>query len=95
VRIGIQTGPLVAGSLGGTQRLEYALVGDTMNTAARLEALCKDVRAAGTSPCTIVVGEATRVRLGGGFILRDIGAVELKGKMQRVRAYELQGDKPW
>ncbi|WP_418159967.1 CHASE2 domain-containing protein [Benzoatithermus flavus] len=93
MRIGIQTGRLVAGSLGGTQRLEYALVGDTMNTAARLEALCKTLRRPGGPPCTIVVGDATRDRLGERFVLRDIGEVELKGKMQPVQAYELEAEK--
>jgi class 3 adenylate cyclase/CHASE2 domain-containing sensor protein len=92
LRIGIQTGRLVAGSLGGRERLEYALVGDTMNTAARLEALCKTLRGPGGPPCTIVVGDAMRARLGDRFALRDIGAVELKGKTQRVQAYELQAE---
>jgi adenylate cyclase len=93
VRIGIQTGRLVVGSLGGTERLEYALVGDTVNTAARLEALCKTLRGPGSGPCTILVGDAARERLGQGFHLREIGELALKGKTRLVRAYELQGER--
>ncbi len=43
IRIGIHTGPLVAGSLGGARHREYSLLGDTANTAARLEAYAKEV----------------------------------------------------
>jgi class 3 adenylate cyclase len=92
VRIGIQTGRLVVGSLGGSQRLEYALVGDTVNTASRLEALCKVLRGPGSGPCTIVVGDATQARLGPDFALQDIGEVALKGKTELVRAYELKSE---
>jgi class 3 adenylate cyclase len=42
VRIGINTGPLVAGNVGGGGRQSYTVYGDTVNLAARLEALCKD-----------------------------------------------------
>jgi class 3 adenylate cyclase len=42
VRIGINTGPLVAGNVGGGGRQSYTVHGDTVNLAARLEALCKE-----------------------------------------------------
>ena len=44
VRIGINTGPLVAGNVGGGGRQSYTVYGDTVNLAARLEALCKEYR---------------------------------------------------
>jgi class 3 adenylate cyclase/CHASE2 domain-containing sensor protein len=93
VRIGIHTGTLVAGSLGGAGHLEYALVGDTANTAARLEALGKSLRGPDSGPCIIALGEPTRAMLPESFALRDVGEVALKGKRQRVRAYELLGER--
>lgn len=92
VRVGIQTGPIVVGSLGGAKRLEYALVGDTVVTASRLEQLCKTLRGPGSEVCTIIVGDATREYLGDRFRLEDIGHVPLKGKAHLVRAYKLLGE---
>lgn len=89
VRIGIHTGPLVAGSLGGAEHVEYSLVGDTVNTAARLEAYAKVVRGPQSGACTIIVGQPTVARLRDGFRLRNVGAVELKGKSQAVQVHEL------
>lgn len=89
IRIGIHTGPLIAGSLGGAAHLEYSLVGDTANTAARLEAFAKSLRGPGSEPCTIVLGEATASLLDEGFDVRPVGVISLKGKAQDIRAYEL------
>jgi adenylate cyclase len=42
VKIGVHTGPVVAGTIGAADRHEYTVVGDTVNVAARLEELCRD-----------------------------------------------------
>ena len=93
VRVGIQTGPIVVGSLGGAKRLEYALVGDTVVTASRLEQLCKTLRGPGSEACTIILGDATRACLGDKFRLDDIGQAPLKGKAHLVQIYKLLGEK--
>jgi adenylate cyclase len=93
VRVGIQTGPIVVGSLGGAKRLEYALVGDTVVTASRLEQLCKTLRGPASEACTIIVGDATRECLGDKFRLDDIGQAPLKGKAHLVQIYKLLGEK--
>ena len=93
VRVGIQTGPIVVGSLGGAKRLEYALVGDTVVTASRLEQLCKTLRGPGSEACTIILGDATRACLGNKFRLDDIGQAPLKGKAHLVQIYKLLGEK--
>ena len=74
-------------SLGGAAHLEYSLVGDTANTAARLEALGKQFR--GSRAGTILLGKPTARRLNGAFRSQPVGEIVLKGKSQKVEVYEL------
>jgi class 3 adenylate cyclase/tetratricopeptide (TPR) repeat protein/ABC-type transport system involved in cytochrome c biogenesis ATPase subunit len=84
VRIGIATGLVVVGDLSGEGALrKHALVGDTPNVAARLQALAE--------PGTIVVGASTRRLLGNLFRLRDLGRHELKGIAEPVAAWAVKG----
>jgi adenylate cyclase len=89
IRIGVQTGPMTAGSLGRSAHLEYALMGDAVNTAARLEAYAKTLRGQGAPACTILVGAATRARLGPEVALRPVGEVGLRGKEEKVGVFEV------
>src|SRR5689334_9844165 len=89
IRIGIQTGPMTAGSLGRSAHLEYALMGDAVNTAARLEAYAKTLRGQGAAACTILVGAATRARLGPDVALRAVGEIGLRGKKESVGVFEV------
>ena len=89
MRIGIYTGPVVAGSLGSADRMKYTTVGDTVNTAARLESFDKDLvvpRSSG-SPCRILIGEPTLRYTEGTFDLEKVGELNLKGKSEKVGAY--------
>ena len=93
MRIGIFTGPAVAGTLGSAERSEYVVVGDTMNTAARLESFDKELFAPDpeTNPCRILIGETTVRCLGNWFLTERIGDVSLKGKAHTVGVYRLIG----
>ena len=93
MRIGILTGPMVVGVLGSGRRSEYVSVGDTMNTASRLESFDKELFPPDnlTRPCRILVGESTVRYLGDEFEREWVGAVRLKGKEQTVNVYRVLG----
>ena len=79
-RVGIATGLVVVGDLIGTgSAQEQTVVGETPNLAARLQAVA--------DPNTVVIAESTRKLLGNLFELQDLGANEVKGIAEPVRAY--------
>jgi class 3 adenylate cyclase len=88
MRIGIFTGPVVAGSLGGKDRLEYGVIGDSVNIAARLES-CEKHRQ--PTNCRILVGYETLVHLQDQFEVESWGPLALKGKQQMVDVYRIAG----
>lgn len=87
VRIGIHTGPLVAGSMGGLRHMEYSLLGDTANTAARLESHAKTVGARSSPQCRIIIGDPTCQAVRGKIAVLPVGEVALKGKTNAVRIW--------
>jgi adenylate cyclase len=83
VRIGINTGSLVAGNVGGGGRQSYTVHGDTVNLAARLEALCKEH---GTS---LLLSAATAKALPG-VKLVAVGNISVRGLSEPVAVYSVQ-----
>ncbi len=86
VGIGINTGSAIVGYIGSEQRLDYTAIGDTINTAARLESIAK--------PGQIVISENTGHDLDESFVLNPLETVKLKGKSENLRIYEVVWEKP-
>ena len=86
MRVGIFTGRIVAGSLGGKNRLEYGLLGDSVNIASRLESCEKDRQ---SSLCRVLIAHQTFVYIQDDFIFENWGPIALKGKQQTVDVYRV------
>ncbi len=83
VRIGISTGLVVAGEVGGLGHRDYSVLGDTVNLAQRMEAAAK--------PGTVLVASETRRQGGAGFTFSEMPPILVKGKTLSVGCFELLG----
>ena len=95
IRVGLHTGTIVASRIGTRAHWEYTVVGDTVNTAARLQALPRlltSIQADGS--CCILISGATWERLNGAFNGHLLGNVALKGKVQLVPVYQIGAQSP-
>ena len=88
VRIGVHTGRVVAGNIGGATRMKYAVLGDAVNVAARLEQLNKEL---GT---TLLFSAATHAQLPAALAARAValGEHRLKGRDQPEALFTIDGD---
>ena len=86
IRVGINTGRVIAGSFGSLEKMEFTVLGDTVNTASRLESIAE--------PGKIYVGKTTVEKCKASFEFMQLGTRQVKGKNNLVEVFELIGPKP-
>jgi adenylate cyclase len=83
IGIGVNTGDMIAGTIGAETVRSYTVIGDAVNLGARLESLNKDYQT------NIIISEFTRRQLKGRYNLRPLGQVVVKGKSVPVEIFEV------
>ncbi|MFI5252912.1 MAG: CHASE2 domain-containing protein [Bacteroidota bacterium] len=85
VRIGLNTGDMLVGNMGGAGRFDYTVIGDNVNLASRLEGANKQYKS------SIMMGQATYEEIKSHVIARELDMLVVVGKTEPVKVYELFG----
>lgn len=85
IGVGINTGDMLFGNIGSEQRMDFTVIGDSVNLGSRLESSTKELHA------SIVISDATYQLIRDRAEVRPLGEISVKGKAQKVLVYELLG----
>jgi class 3 adenylate cyclase len=85
MRVGLNTGPVVVGEVGSDLKFEYTAMGDAINLAARMQSAAR--------PMSVLVSEHTYRFIAPVFECNDLGLIDVKGKAEPVRVYEVTAAK--
>lgn len=81
IGIGVHSGPVLIGNIGSRVRMEYTAIGDTVNTAARVEKLCKKLEP------NLLITDSTAKKLSGGFSPIFLTTEKVRGKVEPISIY--------
>ena len=90
VKIAVHTGPLIVGNIGAEDRMNYTVIGDTVNTCARIETLAGELP--NDEQTKILISDATARLIGPSFNLSHAGEFSVKGRMRKVNVYRIEDD---
>ena len=86
VGVGLHTGPLIAGNIGSDRKMEYTVIGDTVNVANRVESLNE------TMSTNVLITQECYQATGKVFAVRELPRMQVKGKERPLQVYEVLGD---
>jgi adenylate cyclase len=89
IKIGLHSGPLIVGNIGALNRMNYTVIGDTVNVCARIEALA-GMHTEGRAATVLVSGDVVEA-VGKAFLFEPIGDQHVKGREQAVSIWRLVG----
>ncbi len=85
VRAGLNTGHMIVGNMGGRERFDYTVIGDSVNLASRLEGANKQYKS------DIMISDMTYKHVEGKVLVRELDLIQVKGKTEPVKVWHLLG----